>query len=79
MRSVFTVELGGKTDLYCELDLPATPYQLLEAFGEKGNWDVFPLATIPEPDYTENLLPGQVQDDAAHQQSDIPFQGMGMS
>jgi len=31
LRSVFTVELAGKNGLYCELDLPATPYQMLDA------------------------------------------------
>lgn len=66
-------------EIYWQDLMPEKQAELLEAFGEKGNWDVFPLATIPEPDYTENLLPGQIQDDAAHQQSDIPFQGMEMS
>lgn len=46
MDRVFTVELAGKSDLYCELDLPAAPYQLLDALdklqmapGDNPSWE----------------------------------------
>ncbi|WP_298034097.1 antirestriction protein ArdA [uncultured Dysosmobacter sp.] len=47
MDKVFHVELYSKNDLYCELDLPATPYQLLDALeriraspGEEPSWEI---------------------------------------
>lgn len=47
MNRVFTAELAGKDSLYCELDLPATPYQLLDALeklrmspGDLPRWEI---------------------------------------
>lgn len=73
MRSVFTVELTGKNGLYCELDLPATPYQMLDALEKLWmspaertleNRPFFPaqtgneMADRKECDYDRNLLAG---------------------
>lgn len=47
MNRVFTADLAGKDSLYCELDLPASPYQLLDALerlkmspGEAPDWEI---------------------------------------
>ena len=46
MDKVFRVELSGGKSRYCELDLPATDYELLDALerlkmksGDKPGWE----------------------------------------
>ena len=47
MDKVFRVELSGGNQRYCELDLPATNYELLDALerlqrkpGDKPEWEI---------------------------------------
>lgn len=38
-------------DIYWDDLTPEKQEELLAAFGGQENWDVFPIASIPEPDY----------------------------
>nr|WP_326184188.1 antirestriction protein ArdA [uncultured Oscillibacter sp.] len=59
---MFTVELAGKSDLYCELDLPAAPYQLLDALdklqmapSDNPSWEI---CEFHDFEYLASLLDG---------------------
>ena len=54
MNKVFRVELSGGNGCYCELELPAAPYELLDALERlqmpmdgKPDWDILEYNNFP--------------------------------
>ena len=58
-------------EIYWQDLTPSKQSEILQAFGENGNYDVFPIATLDVPEEDETFS-GQEQDQA-------PGMGMGMS
>ena len=59
-------------EIYWQDLTPAKQSEILQAFGENGNYDVFPIATLDVPEEEAETFSGQEQDQA-------PGMGMGMS
>ena len=71
-RSEFDEERPGSIEIYWQDLTPAKQSEILQAFGENGNYDVFPIATLDVPEEEAETFSGQEQDQA-------PGMGMGMS
>ena len=70
-RPEFDGERSGSIEIYWQDLTPAKQSEILQALGENGNYDVFPIATLDVPEEDEEFS-GQEQDQA-------PGMGMGMS
>ena len=70
-RPEFDGERPGSIEIYWQDLTPAKQSEILQAFGENGNYDVFPIATLDVPEEDETFS-GQEQDQS-------PGMGMGMS
>ena len=64
-------ERPGSIEIYWQDLTPAKQSEILQAFGENGNYDVFPIATLDVPEEDETFS-GQEQDQA-------PGMEMGMA
>ena len=64
-------ERPGSIEIYWQDLTPAKQSEILQAFGENGNYDVFPIATLDVPEEDETFS-GQEQDQT-------PGMGMGMA
>ena len=69
-RPEFDGERPERIEIYWQDLTPAKQSEILQAFGENGNYDVFPIATLDVPEEDETFF-GQEQDSA-------PGMGMGM-
>ena len=70
-RPEFDGERPGSIEIYWQDLTPAKQQEILQAFGENGNYDVFPIATLDVPEEDEEFS-GQEQDQA-------PGMEMGMA
>ena len=70
-RSEPDSERPGGIEIYWQDLTPAKQQEILQAFGENGNYDVFPIATLDVPEEDETFS-GQEQDQA-------PGMEMGMA
>ena len=52
-------------EIYWKDLTPAKQSEILEAFGENGNYDVFPIATLDVPEEEDETFSGQEQDQAS--------------
>ena len=55
-RPVFDGERPERIEIYWQDLTPAKQHEILQVFGENGNWDVFPIATIDVPTESETEL-----------------------
>ena len=73
LRPGFDGERPGSIEIYWQDLTPAKQSEILQAFGENGNYDVFPIATLDAPEEDETFSE-QEQD-----QDPSPGMGMGMA
>ena len=69
-RSEFDSERPGSIEIYWQDLTPAKQREILQAFGENGNYDVFPIATLEVP---------EGEDETFSEQDQAPGMEMGMS
>ena len=70
-RPALDEERPGSIEIYWQDLTPAKQSEILQAFGENGNYDVFPIATLDAPEEDEELS-GQERDQ-------VPGMEMGMA
>ena len=70
-RPEFDGERPESIEIYWQDLTPAKQREILQAFGENGNYDVFPIATLEVPEEDETFS-GQEQDQ-------VPGMEMGMA
>ena len=68
-RPEFDGERPGSIEIFWQDLTPAKQSEILQAFGENGNYDVFPIATLDMP---------EEEDETFSEQDQTPGMGMGM-